>query len=105
MQFVRFSVFTAMERNDAILKVREAISSANGWIVDQTFFSNIATTINFELPASALQVFRDHLVAAGLQGHVDGDLPASTSTDVRGSISLTFSHNEPEMKREVPPFG
>jgi len=67
MTFFRFSVFTATERNEAILTVRDAISNADDWIVDQTFFSNIATTINFELPASAPEVFQDHLTGAGLQ--------------------------------------
>jgi len=105
MTFARFSVFTAMERNEAILTVRDAISNADGWIVDQTFFSNIATTINFELPASALQAFQDYLTGAGLQLHIDGDLPANASADVRSSISLTFSHNEPDQKQEIPPFG
>lgn len=105
MKFARFSIFTAMERNDAILKVREAISEINGWIIDQTFFSNIATTINFELPSSSLQEFQDRLLEEGLKAHVDGDLPVDAPGDVRASISLTFSHNEPDLKQEVPPFG
>lgn len=105
MKSARFSVFTAMDRNDAILNVRDAISSANGWIVDQTFFSNIATTINFELPATALQLFQNHLTDSGLNVHIDGTLPVDRTVDVRASISLTFSHDEPDLKQEIPPFG
>lgn len=105
MKFARFSIFTAMERNEAILKVREAINDESGWIVDQTFFSNIATSINFELPASALETFTDRLTDSGLKVHIDGTLPVDRTADVRASISLTFSHNEPDLRQQVPPFG
>jgi len=106
MGFARFSIFTSMERNAAIIKVRDAIQDANGWVVEQTFFSNIASTINFELPATSLNTFQDQLRAGGLTVYVDGDLPdTGTSKDVRATISLTFSHDEPDLKRQVPPFG
>ena len=105
MKFARFSVFTPMNRNLAITNVYDGITEARGWVVDQSFFSNIAATVNFEMPSSSLQEFQGILRDKGLQAHVDGDLPACDSGDVRGSVSLTFSHNEPDMKRHVPPFG
>ncbi|MEM9635714.1 MAG: hypothetical protein AAGA50_30610 [Pseudomonadota bacterium] len=105
MKFARFSLFTPMDRNLAITHVCDGVTEARGWVVDQSFFSNIAATINFEMPSSSLQIFQDILRDKGLQPHIEGDLPADAFGDVRGSVSLTFSHNEPDMKRDVPPFG
>ena len=105
MKFARFSIFTAMNRNIAISQVCDAVSEASGWIVDQSFFSNIAATINFELPSHSLQKFQQALQAKGLKAHIEGELPAADSADVRGTLALTFSHDESDLKRDVPPFG
>jgi hypothetical protein len=105
MKFVHFSIFTAMNRNTAISQVCDAISEASGWIADQSFFSNIAATINFEMPSNSLQKFQQALQEKGFKAHVEGELPAAGPADVRGTVSLTFSHSEPDLKRDVPPFG
>lgn len=105
MKFARFSIFTAVNRNTAISQVCDAVSEASGWIVDQSFFSNIAATVNFEMPSHSLQTFQDALKEKGLKVHVEGELPAAGPDDVRGTVSLTFSHSEPDLKRDVPPFG
>lgn len=90
MKFARFSIFTAMNRNPAISQVCDAVSEASGWIVDQSFFSNIAVTINFEMPSNSFQKFQQALQENGLKAHFEGEFPA----DVRGTVSLMFSHNE-----------
>lgn len=105
MKFIRFSIFTAINRNTAISQVCDEISAAGGWIVDQSFFSNIAATINFEMPSKSLQKFRQALLEEGFKTHIEGELPGAEPADVRGTISLTFSHSEPDLKRDVPPFG
>ena len=105
MTFVRFSVFTKIERNTAIHEVRQAVFRCKGWIADQTLFSNIAATINFEMPSSSVARFQEELIALDMAPHVEGELPTEDEGDVRGSVSLTFSHNEPDLKRDVPPFG
>ncbi len=105
MKFARFSMFTTVNRNLAITHVCDSISEARGWVVDRSFFSNIAATINFEMPSRSLQKFMDTLRDKGLKPRVEGDLPAADDYDLRGSVSLTFSHTEPDMKRDVPPFG
>jgi len=105
MKPVRFSIFTSIERNAAISEVSEALSRSGGWIEDQTFFSNKAATIRFEMPICALEEFQRDILKRGLRTHVDDQLPANEEGDVKGTISLTFSHSEPDLKREVPPFG
>ncbi len=105
MKFARFSIFTAMNRNTAISQVCDAVSEASGWIADKSFFSNIAATINFEMSSNSLQKFQQALHEKGFKAHVEGELPAAGPADVRGTVSLTFSHGEPDLKRDVPPFG
>lgn len=105
MKFARFSIFTAMDRNTAISQVCDAVSEASGWIVEQSFFSNIAATINFEMSSNSLRKFQQALQEKGFKVHVEGELPAAVSADVRGTVSLTFSHSEPDLRRDVPPFG
>ena len=105
MKFARFSIFTAVNRNTAISQVCDAVSEASGWIVDQSFFSNIAATINFEMSPGSLLKFQQALREKGFEAHIEGELPAAGADDVRGTVSLTFSHSEPDLKRDVPPFG
>ena len=105
MKFARFSIFTAMNRNTAISQVCDAVSESSGWIVDQSFFSNIAAAISFEMPSHSLPKFQESLQKKGLKAHVEGEIPAAGPADVRGTVSLTFSHSEPDLKRDVPPFG
>ena len=105
MEIVRLSIFTSMDRNEALLEVREAIAKAGGWIVDQTLFSNVAGTINFEISPGSFGKLKDNLVDANLKLHIDSELPFQSTEDMKASISITFSHQEPDMKREVPPFG
>ena len=105
MGFVRFEILTHKDRNEVLCSVRDAIVKAGGWVVDQTLFSNIAASISFELPARSFATFEKSLRDNGIpvssnhlpQIEQEGDLPAI--------VSMTFSHTEPDMKREVPPFG
>ncbi|MEP1208691.1 MAG: hypothetical protein ABJM29_14925 [Rhizobiaceae bacterium] len=105
MKPARFSIYTSMERNAAIDQLRQAIMACGGWIENQTLFSNIAATINLEMPSTALGEFQKDLAQRGLIAHVEGELPSGAAGDIRSTVSLTFSHDEPDMKRVVPPFG
>lgn len=105
MNFARFSIYTSLERNQAIDDVRQAISKSGGWIVDQTLFSNIATCINFEIPPTALKALQVHLADKSLTLHVEGEFPADSEDDVRSVVTITFLHKEPDLRRDVPPFG
>ena len=105
MKPARFSIVTRMDRNLAISKVCEAISTSGGWIEDQFFFSNKAATIRFEMPFPSTGILQSRLLEEGLKLHAEGELPSGDAGDFRGAISLTFVHQEPDLKRDVPPFG
>jgi hypothetical protein len=50
-------------------------------------------------------MFQQSLQETDLKAHVEGEFPAAESADVRGTVALTFSHDESDLKRDVPPFG
>lgn len=105
MKFARFSIVTYMDRNAAIMDVREAIYGSGGWVEDQVFFSNKAANIRFEMSGDALGKFQSNFLERKLKPHVEGVLPNGQGGDVKGSVSLTFVHQEPDLRRVVPPFG
>lgn len=105
VKFFRISIMTAMERNEAISKASDAINNNGGWIVSHTLLSNVAATLNFELPYKKAENFLFDLEKSSFRPDVDGDVPHRKEGDLRGQITLTFIHNNPDLKRDVPAFG
>lgn len=105
MNFLRLEIITRRERNSAISAVRDAVQSAGGWIIDHKFFSNTVASINFELGYQDIDKFISLLETAGLNPEIIQDCSRDQSGEVRCGIALTFVHDEPDMKRDVPPFG
>jgi len=68
-------------------------------------FSNAAATINFEMPSDCVARFRDLVEQAGLNLRLQDERQRGPGDDTRGSVAMTFLHQEQELKREVPPFG
>ncbi|MEH6525928.1 MAG: hypothetical protein V7723_07620 [Sneathiella sp.] len=105
MQFFRLSIVTKIERNTALSQVRDYVSEQGGWSVDHTLFSNMAATLNVELPMVSLADFITSLEQAGYSPKTETPPPAGDGGDIRVSISLTFIHNDPDLKQTVPAFG
>jgi hypothetical protein len=105
MRFFRLAIVTRIERNLALSKIRDCVSGQGGWIVDHTLFSNMAANLNVEVPLAALPDFLNALKQAGFTPKPDGALPTGDSGDIRGSLSITFIHNDPDLKQAVPAFG
>ena len=102
---LQIEIITQIERNQAITMIKDGITSSGGWITDHQLFSNHAASLSFELPHSAIELLLSRLIEAGLNPNVIGKLPKKTNSDIKGGVALSFIHNEPDMKRDVPPFG
>jgi hypothetical protein len=100
-----------------IARVRTAISASGAWVVDVKLFSNVSVCFNFEVPGRRLTQFREALAAtglhltkesynsfAGLLDHDESAADGSQTTDIAGSLQITFIHNDPDLKIEVPPI-
>ncbi|BAI74457.1 hypothetical protein AZL_a09260 (plasmid) [Azospirillum sp. B510] len=104
------SGMTTIERHRAIAAVSDAISAGGGWIVDHTLFSNIMATIRFAIPFEGLEVLKERCNAAGIK--LDADTPAELEQagtakpraqgEINASLTLTFVHNEPDLRIEIP---
>ena len=105
MAFFRISITTSMDRNQAITEVRNAIIGRGGWIVDHTLFSNLSANLNFELPGDQAADLVTTLEAARLRPAIEGEMPGEQQKDLRGQVALTFIHQVPDLKRDVPAFG
>ena len=115
--FLRLSGVTRAERHEMISRVREAILEGGGYILDFHTFSNAAICINFEVPAGSIEKLYSSLKRTGLRlSQESDDLLAkcrdelntlggrSKTADVVGTLQVTFVHNEPDLRIEVPPI-
>jgi hypothetical protein len=105
MKALRIEIYTTVERNQALAAINDAITASDGWIAHHQLFSNISATLNFELPRKHCRNFVDRLSNEGFRLHMEGDPPAEGEGDMRGSLSVTFQHDDPDMRRDVPAFG
>ena len=94
-----------MERNEALGGVQNAIRQSGGWIVNHTLFSNISATLQFEVPAQATDDLVKRLTEFGLPPALQSEVPPTAKEDIRGTVLLTFIHDESDLKRPVPAFG
>lgn len=109
-KFLMMSGITKEDRHQVTADVNNAISTSGGWIVDHTLFSNIAIAIRFSLPSERLDDFRHRVIAAGvrlddesllnIQAMVEGHM--SSPVDLTASLNITFIHDEPDLRREIP---
>lgn len=101
---------THENRHQVSADINDAVVAAGGWITDHTFFSNIATTFRAILAPSGLAVFRHRVTAIGV--HLDAESMEKLAAlienekglpeEIPASLNVTFIHDEPDLRREVP---
>ena len=101
---------THANRHQVTAEINDAVVTAGGWVTDHTFFSNIATNFRMVLTPHGLARFRELVVAAGV--HLDEESDAvlfdltakekSLPEELPASLNVTFIHDEPDLRREVP---
>ncbi|NBB48976.1 hypothetical protein GVN24_11900 [Rhizobium sp. CRIBSB] len=104
MSIVMLTAVTRVERRAATSFVLDTVNRLGGWIDDVRMYSNLMNTIRLTLPAGAFA----ELVAALEEGGImvdpvqdPGDL-RDPATECMATLQLTFIHDEPDLKREVP---
>ena len=113
-KFIRIYGFTRKERNLIIGSVGEAIGTAGGWILDSKMYSNKSIAIIFELPLLSLKTLYDELNAIELKlteeskknfeefSSISLDDKNQSTLNVTGTLQITFIHNDPDLRIEVP---
>ncbi|MEH6404193.1 MAG: hypothetical protein V7750_12520 [Sneathiella sp.] len=108
-KILQLSGTTRRDRNQVIAEINAAISSAGGWIIDHTLFSNIAITLQFELPGEGIGDFKESLTLSkvALQEDSKAELDqaittyAQDSVDLKTTLNVTFIHDEPDLRRDI----
>jgi hypothetical protein len=101
---------THANRHQVTADVNDAVVSSGGWVTDHTFFSNIATNFRMVLAPAGLARFHELVLKAGV--HLDEESEAALADliakekglpeELPASLNVTFIHNEPDLRREVP---
>jgi hypothetical protein len=105
MYLTQLNAITKKERNAATTVVMDTIVMQGGWVEDVHFYSNLMTTVNFQMPGKKLLAFIYTLDQQGIhaEGITQEVLRPTNLGEIRGSIQLNFVHAEPDLRREVPP--
>ena len=106
--------FTRLPRNEMITRAERAISESGGWVLAHHLYSNLAISLAFEITVANMAGLLDHLhetaltltstSVAELMSFEKGCLgsKAESNENVIAYLHITFIHNEPDLRRDVP---
>ena len=105
---------TRLPRNEMITRAERAISESGGWVLGHHLYSNLAISLAFEITVANMAGLLDHLQetalaltsesVAKLTSFAKVELGSKTNSNesVTGYLHITFIHNEPDLRRDVP---
>jgi hypothetical protein len=113
--FIRINAHTRADRKETISLASEAINSSGGWVIDSRLFSNVSINFNFEIELkNAERLYRvlkeidirlTEKSRAALEELTQMASKAyAQAGDVAGTLQITFIHNEPALRIEIPPI-
>lgn len=115
--FLRLNGITRHDRHEMISRAKEAILKGGGFVTDFHMFSNLSICLNFELSARKIESFYDALKATGLgltgESHemleecskrIEQLGEEAGASEITGTLEITFIHDEPDLRIEVPPI-
>ena len=100
------SAVTRANRHEAFADIDDAIVALGGWVEGHSLFSNTAATFRLVLPGRAFGALVGRLDA--IQVRLDAESRSviaslgAAEAETAAALSVTFIHDEPELKREVP---
>lgn len=110
---LRLYATTRVQRNVAAHEMGNAIARVGGTVLDHYAYSNIGLAVQFLLPRKATDRLSGELTRRGIvlapgsevslrECHTDA--AAGDDEEVAGALHLRFIHDEPDLRREVPPI-
>ncbi|HET6512038.1 MAG TPA: hypothetical protein VFH43_07600 [Candidatus Kapabacteria bacterium] len=98
---LRINATTDRERYGITKEIQDALTRNGGYVLDSHLYSNISTVLNIEIPGTAIDELLNELEALGMR--IKCERPRGESDqDVRGTLQITFVHNDPDIRHEVP---
>jgi len=104
MAILMLTAVTRVERKLATSFVFDTVNRLGGWIDDTRMYSNLMNTIRLTLPAGAFAELVTVLCEAGIAVEPPKGLGeiSNPAAERMATLQLTFIHDEPDLKREVP---
>ena len=105
---LRINASTRADRNLITSLAKEAILQSRGWILDFKLFSNISICINFEIATTHIEELYaalkllDLRLSKGSHEALESFTGRREEGDITGTLQMTFIHDEPDLRREVP---
>lgn len=97
---------TRAERHAVTAQASDAVIACRGYILDYNQFSNMAVCFTIEIPPARLADLRDRLAALDIDlkppAPEEQALAADAPEEVAASLRITFIHNEPDLRIEIP---
>ena len=107
---LRLSAISSRPRHELVGQLT-AVLNELGWVLESHPYSNIALAIDFEISAGNLAKLRPALMALPLawsESSLDAlteferTASADRSSDLQGSVHVTFVHSEPDLHLDIP---
>ena len=107
---LRIAGFTRVPHIEMIARIRDAISSCGGFILDSHLFSNALLSVSFEVRGRDVESLSAGLSAAGLRIDAQSlsrlrecrERECDSDTVIPGSLSINFIHGDPPLRIEIP---
>ncbi|MFD2611557.1 hypothetical protein [Paenibacillus gansuensis] len=111
---IRINTVAKYDRHDAIDDAKSVIVSSGGWSTDFRMFSNNSICLQFEIePTDAVHLYpsilQTRLILMDESREALEELSKFLQTghpgmnrDIRGTLQVTFIHDEPDLIIEVP---
>lgn len=115
-RFIKINGFTKENRYVMTGNINDAIHENGAWILDFKQYSNKSLVILFQMPVRDIGRLHTAILGTGLKITEESEklladcdaqqklLGDESIFDIYGTLQLTFIHDEPEMRRYVPPF-
>lgn len=105
-RILMLAAVTKTNRHAVMAIVNDAVMALGGWIAGHELYGNMVTVFKFDLAPKVLPALAERLDATEIR--LDAASRAAiaeageTAAEVPCSLNVTFIHDEPDMRREVP---
>jgi len=115
-RFIKINGITKENRYAITGNINDAIHESGAWALDFKQYSNKSVVILFQIPVRDIGRLHAAVLGTGLKITEESDkllsdcdaqqklLDDEETFDIYGTLQITFIHNEPDMRRYVPPF-
>lgn len=115
-RFIKINGFTRENRFVMTARINDAIHESGAWILDFKMYSNKSLVILFQMPVRDVGRLYSAIQGTNLKIKDESDemlkncdaqqqlLDDDKVFDIYGTLQITFIHDEPDMRRYVPPF-